>query len=171
MSDPEPPSDPGIDAGTFVSVFRSHAAGVTVITTDPGTGPVGLTATSVSSVSVDPPLLVFSVGRQGSRYAAFARASTVAVNFLGADQAALAEHFAARGTDWFSTVAWSRAADGTPTLDDAPSVVLGPIVSRHVAGDHDLLVMRLLVAEQRRDYRPLVYHHRRYRGTLGVPGD
>ncbi|MGO1974974.1 MAG: flavin reductase family protein [Propionibacteriaceae bacterium] len=166
MSAPEPLPDPGIDTDTFLSVFRSYAAGVSVITTDPGTGPVGLTATSVISASLDPPLVVFSIGRESSRYAAFDRARTVAVNFLSAEQAELAEHFAARGIDWFSAVAWSRLPDRTPTLDESPSVIHGPIEDRHTVGDHDLLVVRLVSADQRRAYRPLVHHDRSYRGTL-----
>lgn len=171
LPDPGVPlPDAGIDTDTFLSVFRSYAAGVSVITTDPGTGPVGLTATSVLSASLDPPLVVFSIGRQSSRYEAFDRARTVAINFLSADQAGLAEHFASRGIDWFSTVDWSRLPDGTPTLDDAPSVVDGPIEDRHRVGDHDLLVVRLVAADQRRPYRPLVHHDRGYRATVGDGG-
>lgn len=167
MSAPEPQPEPGIDAATFTSVFRSYAAGVTVITVDPGSGPVGVTATSVVSASLEPPLVVFSIGRRSSRYEAFARARTVAINFLSAEQGAVAERFASRGVDWFSDVAWSRLPDGTPVLDDAPSVIHGPIEDRHRVGDHDLVVVRLVTADQRRPYRPLVHHDRRYRGTLG----
>jgi flavin reductase (DIM6/NTAB) family NADH-FMN oxidoreductase RutF len=89
-----------LSADDFKAAFRNHPAGVAVITADAGDGPVGLTATSVISVSANPALLVFSLSAFSSSAPALAKAETLVVHLLGADQMGLAKTFAAghRGT-------------------------------------------------------------------------
>ena len=73
--------------------------------------PVGFTATSVISVSADPPLLAFSVDSASSAWRALADAETLVVNFLTAAQVEVSARFATSGIDRFATTEWSRAAD------------------------------------------------------------
>ncbi|GAB3255420.1 flavin reductase family protein [Kineococcus gypseus] len=140
-------------------LFAAHAGAVAVVTADGGAGPAGFTATSVSSLSLEPPLLVFNVARTSSSWDAVASAATVAVHFLDASQTDLARRFAARGTDRFTApLRWSPLPGGAPGLDDAPVVITGPVEHRFAAGDHHLVVVRIAWAEVRRVHEPLLHH-------------
>ncbi|GMA36300.1 hypothetical protein GCM10025876_25040 [Demequina litorisediminis] len=88
-----PPHDlsPSLPADDFKAVFRGHPGGVAVITADAGDGPVALTASSVSSVSADPPLLVFSISASSSASDVLSRAETVVVHLLDARDLELAK--------------------------------------------------------------------------------
>ncbi|MGI3779839.1 MAG: flavin reductase family protein, partial [Janthinobacterium lividum] len=89
-------------ADAFKGVFRRHPAGVAVITTVVDGQPVGFTATSVISVSADPPLLAFSVDSASSSWPALASAETLVVNFLSAAQVEVSARFATSGIDRFA---------------------------------------------------------------------
>ena len=113
----------------FKRAFRNHPAGVAVITADPGDGPVGLTATSVFSVSAEPPLFVFSISSASSSAPALARADTVVVvHLLGAHQLDAARLFATSGVDRFRPIRtpWSRLETGEPFLRGTGSWLPGP---------------------------------------------
>src|SRR5690606_28712712 len=103
----------------YKALFRGHPGGVAVITADAGTGPVALTATSVSSVSAEPPLLVFSVSSQSSAGPALAHAETVIVHLLDAHDLEVARLGATSGIDRFAqTHRWSRLLSGEPVFHD-----------------------------------------------------
>jgi flavin reductase (DIM6/NTAB) family NADH-FMN oxidoreductase RutF len=85
----------------FRAAFRNHAPGVAVLTADAGDGPVGLTATSVFSVSAEPPLLVFSISNLSSSARTLRDAENVVVHLLGADQVDIARLCATSGVDRF----------------------------------------------------------------------
>ncbi|MDQ1572665.1 MAG: hypothetical protein QOH44_224, partial [Actinomycetota bacterium] len=105
----EPDRWVSLSADEFKLAFRNHPAGVAVITADAGDGPVGLTATSVFSVSAEPPLLVFSISSQSSSAPTLSRADTVVVHLLSAEQLAVAKLFATSGVDRFAdTESWAR---------------------------------------------------------------
>lgn len=155
-----------LSADEFKAAFRNHPAGVAVVTADAGDGPVGLTATSVISVSANPALLVFSLSAFSSTAPALARAETLVVHLLGADQMALAKTFATSGIDRFAdTSSWSRLVTGEPVLNGAPTWLRGRIVDRMQAGDSTVVAVQVLqasVAEPAPDAEtsPLIYHNR-----------
>jgi len=129
----------------FIDAFRRHAAGVAVVTADAGDGPVGLTATSVSSVSADPPLLVFSLSGRSSSAPAIRRASTLVVHLLGADQLQLAQLFATSGVDRFADRSrWSRLSSGEPYLPAARTWLRGHVLERIPAGDATVVLVQAL---------------------------
>jgi flavin reductase (DIM6/NTAB) family NADH-FMN oxidoreductase RutF len=102
-----------LSADDFKSAFRNHPAGVAVITADIGAGPVGLTATSVISVSANPPLVVFSLSSASSSTPTVKMAETVVIHLLGAEQIDLAKNFATSGIDRFADKnIWSRLITG-----------------------------------------------------------
>lgn len=149
---------PGVDADTFRSVFRGHAGGVAVITADSGAGPVGFTATSVVSLSLRPALVSFAISHTSTSFTTIQHAESAVINFLADDQEALATTFATSNIDRFARpTVWSRLSDGSPALDHAPTYLHGAIEHRFTAGDHQIVVARILTAEQRRSYSPLVY--------------
>jgi flavin reductase (DIM6/NTAB) family NADH-FMN oxidoreductase RutF len=117
------PTQPSRLDHLFRSGMRELAGGVSVITVGEGEDRTGLTATSVTSLSVDPPTLLVCVNRNASAFAALARHGTFAVNLLRAEQAAIAERFAgrggAKGAARYAGAAWTQLATGAPVLEDA----------------------------------------------------
>jgi flavin reductase (DIM6/NTAB) family NADH-FMN oxidoreductase RutF len=156
-----------VDPATYRSVFRRSAGAVSVITADDGTGPVGFTVTSVVSVSISPPMVSFAISNASSSFPTVARAASVVINFLSLGQHMLATTFAARGINRFAEpTRWSRLADGSPVLEDAPTYLHGRVQHRFPVGDHHIVVAELTAAEQRRHYEPLVYHAGGYGSAL-----
>jgi len=131
------------------------ATGVTVVTTSTPEGPVGITANSFASVSLDPPIVLWSIGRNSRRFAAFAECRHFAVHVLGAEQLDLGRRFARSGP----------AFEGLDhTLNDAGVPVLPGCLSRfecarmagHEGGDHLIMVGRVMAAALR-DGEPLLF--------------
>jgi flavin reductase (DIM6/NTAB) family NADH-FMN oxidoreductase RutF len=154
---------------SFKAVFRNHPAGVAVITADAGDGPVALTATSVFSVSVAPPLLVFSISDLSSSSATIRKSDTVVVHLLAADQLKIAKLGATSGIDRFAdTSLWRRLPTGEPHFPSAHAWVRGRIVSEMNAGASTIVAVRALEAHVPKvenyadaaETNPLVYHNR-----------
>jgi flavin reductase (DIM6/NTAB) family NADH-FMN oxidoreductase RutF len=156
----------GLSAGEFKNVFRNHPAGVAIITADAGEGPVALTATSVFSVSAEPPLLVFSLSEASSSAPTIARADTLIVHLLGADQLDLAQLCATSGVDRFAdTSIWDRLLTGEPYFPSAHAWIRGRIIQRMGAGGSMVVAVHALQAslppeEDPSRGQPLVYHDR-----------
>lgn len=165
---PHPPLDAhpgGVAPDTFRSVFRRHPAGVSVVTLDGPSGPVGFTATSLASLSLDPPLLSLSIASASSCWPAVLAASTLVVHLLARDGGHIAARFAARGVDRFAPpIRWTRLATGEPHLPDAAAWLRCGVEHRIPAGDHQLVVARVLDARLLRTATPLLYHDGVYAG-------
>ncbi len=156
-----------LSADDFKTLFRGHPGGVAVITADAGNGPVALTATSVSSVSADPPLLVFSVSAQSSAASTLASAETVVVHLLDAHDLDIAKLGATSGIDRFADEAlWSRLVTGEPVYRDVRAWVRTAVVSRMDAGGSIVIAGHALQSHVERDVAAgeagdaLVYHNR-----------
>lgn len=149
--------------------FGCFATGVTVVTTfDDQGGPVGLTANSFTSVSLDPPLLLFCLDKRSRRARAFRHAKGFAVNVLHAGQEAVSATFARlEGGEGLGDVAWERWG-GAPVLTDAMAVFACRAEATYEGGDHDILVGRVehLRFDPMQD--PLIYFQGRYR-SVHVP--
>ena len=146
----------------FKAVFRRHPAGVTVVTfTHEGTR-YGFTATSVISVSADPPVLTFSIDSTSSSWPALSEADTLVINFLAAAQVDVSARFATRGIDRFAEGGWSTLPTGEPVLDGDQAWVRGRIVQRTAIGRSFLVSVLALEAHQAGSVAPLVYHDRTY---------
>ncbi|WP_104083403.1 flavin reductase family protein [Cryobacterium sp. Y11] len=154
----------GLHPDEFKLAFRNHAAGVAVITADDGDGPVGLTATSVFSVSAEPPLLVFSLSDHASSAPTIRRADTVVVHLLGAEQLNIAKLCATSGVNRFAdTEIWARLATGEPYFPSAHAWIRGRIINRMAAGSSTIIAVHALEATVATDQcgsDPLVYHNR-----------
>jgi flavin reductase (DIM6/NTAB) family NADH-FMN oxidoreductase RutF len=152
----------GLSVDEFKAAFRNHPGGVAVVTADAGDGPVGLTVTSVFSVSAEPPLLVFSISGQSSSAPTIQRAETVVVHLLGADQLDVAKLFATSGVDRFADrSSWDRLITGEPYLPGAATWIRGRIVNRMEAGSSTVVAVHALQSGiGAADTAPLVYHNR-----------
>ena len=154
----------------FKAAFRNHPAGVAVITADAGDGPVALTATSVFSVSVAPPLLVFSVSELSSSTPTIRKADTVVVHLLGAGQLDIAKLGATSGIDRFAdTSIWQRLPTGEPYFPAAHAWIRGRVVNKMEAGGSTVVAVEALQTKappaddplaDAAAAEPLVYHNR-----------
>lgn len=154
----------GLSADEFKGAFRNHAAGVAVITADAGDGPVGLTATSVSSISAEPPLLIFSLSGQSSSAPTIARADTLVVHLLGSEQLEIAKLCATSGIDRFADDSlWERLESGEPYFPSAHAWIRGRVIDRMTAGNSTVIAVHALqakLADGASGSDPLVYHNR-----------
>lgn len=148
----------------FKAAFGGHPAGVAVITADSITGPVGITASSVASVSAEPPLLAFSLAAQSGSAAAIAVAESVVVHLLTTTDLALAKIFAASGSERFTdAMAWTQLETGEPLLLHAGYALRCNILSRTPAGGSLLLAAEVLeIIAPETPSAPLVYHSRNF---------
>ncbi|MBV0912383.1 flavin reductase family protein [Rhodobacteraceae bacterium ASV31] len=137
------------------------ATGVTVITTASDIGPLGITANSFASVSLDPPLVLWSPARASKRFAAYAEAKHYAIHILGAEQEELSRHFATQGSD-FSGIDWAPGAHETPLIEGCLARFECTPVAVHDGGDHVIVVGRVDRASWR-DGAPLLF----LSGTFG----
>ncbi len=156
------------DDEQFRSVLGHFATGVTVVTALDGGEPVGVAANSFTSVSLDPPLVLFCVSHTSSTWPRIERAGKFAVNMLGEHQEEVSRVFAQRGADRFGAVAWHVGVAGSPVLDDAIAYVDCTIEAQHRAGDHEIVVGRVVDLGMIEGSRPLLFYRGRYARLLGV---
>ena len=154
----------GSDARTFRDALGCFATGVTIITAMDSEGqPIGLTANSFTSVSLDPPLLLVCVANNAGSAAVLRDAERFAVNVLQIGQQPTSNRFAGKGEDRFANTPWEVGEFGTPVLTGSLSSFECARDAVHDGGDHFILVGRVLKAmfEPRRD--PLLYFRGKYR--------
>ncbi|MBI4754113.1 MAG: flavin reductase family protein [Betaproteobacteria bacterium] len=162
MRDPHRAAPP-FDARALRDALGGFATGVTVITTCGDDGrPVGLTVSSFNSVSLDPPLVLWSLSLHSPNLAAFRRCSHYAVNVLAAEQEGLSAHFAASGIDRFGGMEVQPGLGGAPLLPGCCAWFECRNEARHAGGDHIIFVGRV-ERFAREDRAPLLFHGGRYR--------
>jgi flavin reductase (DIM6/NTAB) family NADH-FMN oxidoreductase RutF len=156
-----------LTADDFKRAFRMHPGGVALITADAGTGPVALTASSLASVSAEPPILMFSVSMLSSSTPALRAATTVVVHLLDAENLDLAELGASRGTDRFADeTRWSRLETGEPVFAGARAWVRARVLHRLDAGGSTVIVAEGIESDVAEDSgepeqrKGLVYYNR-----------
>jgi len=151
-----------VPADDFRRACGRFATGVTIASIMDGEGiPHGLTVSSFTSVSLDPPLVLIALGHSASVMAAFRSASFFAVNVLSAGQRALSERFARQGHDRFGGLPWHAGETGVPLLDGTLAEIECSIQHRFTTGDHDLIVGEMVRAVVH-EGDPLVYFRGRY---------
>jgi 3-hydroxy-9,10-secoandrosta-1,3,5(10)-triene-9,17-dione monooxygenase reductase component len=145
------------DDARFRSVLGHFATGVTIVTAIDDGEPVGMAANSFTSLSLDPPLILFCVAHSSSTWPRIERAGTFAVNILGEDHAELSQLFAQRGADRFSTTPWRVGVSGAPVLEDAIAYLDCRFEAEYPGGDHKIIVGRVLDLDMREGARPLLF--------------
>jgi len=154
-------------ARLFRDVLGRFASGVTVVTTTSNGEPVGMTCQSFSSVSLDPPLVLFIPAKSSRSWPLIQRSGKFCVNFLAADQAELSNTMASRGVDKFGEVKWTpSAATGSPILEGSLAHVDCTIHQVHEAGDHYIVIGRVVdLGIDEGDVDPLLFFQGKYRST------
>jgi len=152
-----------LDARQFRNALGQFATGVTIVTTRSAEGvPVGLTVSSFNSVSLAPPLVLWSLAHTAASLPVFACGTHFAVHVLAGDQQALAERFAARGIDRWADLPVTAGLGGVPLLAGAAATFECVCHSQHQAGDHTIFVGEVQRAQQRPGVAPLLYHGGRF---------
>jgi flavin reductase (DIM6/NTAB) family NADH-FMN oxidoreductase RutF len=160
---------PSFSTPAFRRALGTFATGVTVVTGCDASGQrFGLTASSFNSVSLDPPLVLWSLSRSASSMPGFTRGSHYAIHILAADQRALAERFAAKNGDRFAGLSTQAGAGGAPILEGALAVFECFNRSQYEEGDHIIFVGEVERCEQRENAQPLIYHGGRFFTELAM---
>lgn len=154
----------GISSGELRSLFGSYPSGVSVITANSAVGPVAMTVSSLSSVSADPPLLVFSASESSSSTPALRRSQTLVVHLVDEESFGVAALGAARGVNRFAeSEPWSVLPTGEPYFISPKRRIRGRVVLKVEAGTATLFVVHALqswIDTESAPGRPLVYHDR-----------
>jgi 3-hydroxy-9,10-secoandrosta-1,3,5(10)-triene-9,17-dione monooxygenase reductase component len=169
---PDPPAADPADPRLLRTVFGRFATGVTVVTTMTLDGdPVGMTVNSFTSVSLDPPLVLFCVAHRSCLYPAFQSTDRFAVNILRDDQRAVSARFASPGFHRFDEAPKDISASGVPLLKNALAIVECATHQRITAGDHDIVIGRVRALRVPADSGtdPLLFFAGSYRSLNSEP--
>ena len=154
---------PAFSALEFRAALGMFATGVTVVTARTAAGElVGLTANSFNSVSLDPPLVLWSLSQRSLSLDAFRTGSHYAINVLAADQHELALRFATPLTDRWDGVAWTPGVAGAPLITGAMAHFECFNKSRYEEGDHVIFVGQVEQVAHRPEATPLLFHGGRF---------
>jgi flavin reductase (DIM6/NTAB) family NADH-FMN oxidoreductase RutF len=149
---------PSFDNATFRRVLGHYPTGVCIVTAADSDGPpTGMVVGSFTSVSLDPPLVAFFPDRKSSSWPRIEKVGKFCVNVLASDQQALCRQFAISGADKFAGVSHRVSANGSPILDDVVAWIDCTLDAVHEAGDHFIVLGRVVALEVDRPGLPLLF--------------
>jgi 3-hydroxy-9,10-secoandrosta-1,3,5(10)-triene-9,17-dione monooxygenase reductase component len=151
------------DAAAIRTVVGHYATGVAIITAIDGDEPVGMACNSFTSVSLDPPLVLFCAAKSSTTWPRIQAGQKWAANILDEDGEEVCRLFAQKGADRFAHLSYTTGRTGAPLLDDALAFVDCETVAEHDAGDHVIVVGRALELGYASEGKPLLF----YRGGYG----
>ena len=167
--------NPAFTARDFRDAVGWFTTGVAVITARAPDGSLhGVTANSFSSISLDPPLVLWSLAKRSTNIAGFEAARHFAVNILTQEQQGLAARFAATGGDKWHDISFETWETGAPILRHSLANLDCDLEARHDGGDHVIFVGRVLRLESHKHGRPLLFSRGSYRALgdrLGLAGE
>lgn len=153
----------GFDSATFRRVLGHYPTGVCVVTAaEAGEVPIGMVVGSFTSVSLDPPLVAFFPARTSTSWPRIAAIGKFCVNVLASDQQPLCRQITGPGTDKFAGIAHRVSANGSPILDDVVAWIDCTLDAVHDAGDHHIVIGRVVALEVDRPGRPLLFFQGNY---------
>jgi len=151
-----------LDGGTFRRVLGHFPTGVALVTAMTPSGPTGIAVNSFTSVSLDPPLVLFCVANSSSTWPALRQAGVFSVNVLGEDDADICRRFAQRGIDRFAGMPYHLGATGAPVLNGVAAHLDCWRYAVHDGGDHAIVLGRVAHLDADEAVRPLVFHGGHY---------
>ena len=162
------PDAPNFDPRDFRNALGQFATGVTVVTTRNSAGePIGLTANSFSSVSLSPPLVLWSLSLRSPNLPNFLQATHFAINVLARDQIALSQRFSKPMPNKFEGIACTDSASGIPLLTGTSAHFECRTEARHYSGDHVIFIGHVLHYSHA-DREALGYYRGRYISTAPI---
>ncbi len=153
----------GVDSKTFKAAMSRWSSGIAIITARGDDGELaGITANSFTSLSLDPPMVLFCLGLDSTSFDLFDHSETFAANILAAGQEALSNHFAASGGDKFATVEFQAGNLGAPLLPGCLAALECRVHGKFPGGDHVIFVGEV-EAVSLGEGAPLMYYRGGYR--------
>jgi 3-hydroxy-9,10-secoandrosta-1,3,5(10)-triene-9,17-dione monooxygenase reductase component len=151
------------DPAALRTVLGHFATGVAIITALDGDEPVGMACNSFTSVSLEPQLVLFCAAKSSTTWPRIQAARKWAANILSEESEEVCRLFAQKGADRFAHIAFSTGRTGAPVLEAAIAFVDCETIAEHDAGDHVIVVGRVLELGYAPDGKPLLF----YRGGYG----
>lgn len=157
-----------LEPRTFRETLGHYPSGITVVAGHDGERPIGFTCQSFYSVSMDPPLVSFSVMRTSTSYPPIRATGRFSVNVLSGHQVRVSNQFARSGTEKWSAIEWEPSSAGNPLIRDSLMWLDCSIYAEHEAGDHYIVIGEVLdTSDHAAEHQvPLLYYRGRYR-SLG----
>jgi 3-hydroxy-9,10-secoandrosta-1,3,5(10)-triene-9,17-dione monooxygenase reductase component len=146
-----------IDQAHYRQVLGHFPTGVTVVAGMDGDEPVGLAVGSFFSLSIDPPLVGFCVGKTSNSWSRMADAGSFCVNILGADQEDVCRVFATSAEDKFTSIGWRPSETGSPLIEGVLAWIDCDLDTVHEGGDHHIVIGRVRGMEIGHEGEPLVF--------------
>ena len=153
---------------TFRSVLGHFASGIVIVTSGLEGQPVGLTAQSFASVSLEPPLVLFCPSKSSTSWPTVRQTAKFCVNVLAENQEAVCQRFATSGGSKFEGVSWVWNDHGLPVIDDCIAYIDCSLHLVHDAGDHEIAIGLVESLDLGLPNRPLLYYQGAYRQLLHV---
>lgn len=158
------------DSRAFRDALGHFATGVAVVSAAGEAGPLGLTINSFASVSLEPPLILWSLDKASDRFGALMKARQFAVNMLGGEARELAQLLARKGQSGLGGETVRMSARGLPLLTCAIAHFECSVEHRYEGGDHVIFVGRVLAFDHTSHSDPLIYYRGRYRALSELEG-
>ena len=146
-------------------VFAAYPTGVCVVTTDSELGPVGVTVGTVSSLSLEPPLVSWALKKNSKRFKAFRDCQEICIHILASHQAGMARDFSDAGLEPFSGYSYQLSDFKTPLIENCPNRLVCRAWASHDGGDHQLFVFRIIDVHLF-ELQPLIYLNRQFMTPL-----
>jgi 3-hydroxy-9,10-secoandrosta-1,3,5(10)-triene-9,17-dione monooxygenase reductase component len=160
QQEPEQLDDP--DPQRFRQVLGQFATGVTVVTSMDGDQPIGFACQAFAALSLDPPMVLFCPSTGSRSWPAIERAGRFCVNVLAESQREVSQAFGTPGADKFGSVRWTTSQEGLPVLEGVLSWIDCSVETVHTAGDHYVVIGRVLDLGTSGDDRPLLFYRGDY---------
>ena len=154
---------PSFDAARFRQVLGHFCSGITIVTAVHDGVPAGMTAQSFTSLSLDPPLVLFCPAKSSASWPKIRAAGSFCVNVLDQEQEAVSRTFATSGIDKFEGIGWRPGITGAPLIDGSLATIECRLEQEHDGGDHVIAVGRVVAVEVAEERGPLLF----YRGGYG----
>lgn len=155
------------DATRFRRVLAAYPTGVTAVAAVVDGVPLGIVASSFTSVSLEPPLVSVCVAHTSSTWPVLRRLPRIGLSVLSAQQEHVARALSSKAADRFADVGWTEGPDGTLRIDGASAWIDCSIETEVRAGDHDIVVLHVIELDGDPAVDPLVFHGSRYHTRLG----
>lgn len=152
------------DALSLRKIMGKFATGVAIATCmDEAVRPVGITINSLTSVSLDPPLILFCVSKKSGTLAAFMACENFALNILGHTQKDIAHNFSRYNHDKFQNINWKKSSNDLPVFENSIAIFECKKYACHDGGDHEIIIGEVLSASGNSKQSPLLYFSGNYK--------